>query len=60
MATLKKIEEDLKSSHPVVAKIVKKAIKEGIKDGQTILIKSWTPKKGWHWTRQKFNYYHKI
>lgn len=60
MKNFKEIEADNKKSHDVVKKIVKKAIAENIKDGSSVYVKTWTPKKGWHFARHKFNYYHKL
>jgi hypothetical protein len=32
----------------------------GLKDGDTVYVKSWTPNKGWYWDRQKLEYNHPV
>lgn len=60
MKKIAEIENDAKKAHRVVKALVKKAINAGIKDGSTVYVRTWTPKKGWHFARHKFNYYHKV
>ena len=55
-----KLAIDIKRSEPNVKSLMNLILKLGIKDGQSVYSKEYSPKNGWYWELVRFNYYHPI